>query len=124
MAGNIDFGRSDRQDWQADVEGTVRLRRVIDRRDRAIPDGCQAARVADRNERRQAETVAILTDALILKMTLIPALFNLLGEKTWYIPGWLDRILPNLTVEPPHDGEPSRAPAGVRGETGAARGEA
>ena len=67
--------------------------------------------------------VAILTDALILKMTLIPALFNLLGEKTWYIPGWLDRILPNLTVEPPHDGEEPR-PAGVRREAEAARGEA
>jgi putative drug exporter of the RND superfamily len=48
--------------------------------------------------------VAILTDALIIKMTLVPALFNLLGEKTWYIPGWLDRILPKLTIEPPHDG--------------------
>ena len=68
--------------------------------------------------------VAILTDALIIKMTLVPALFNLLGEKTWYIPGWLDRLLPNLTIEPPHDGEPSRAPAGVKGEAKAARGEA
>jgi putative drug exporter of the RND superfamily len=49
--------------------------------------------------------VAILTDALVVKMTLIPAFFTLLGEKTWYIPGWLDRLLPNITVEPPHDGE-------------------
>jgi RND superfamily putative drug exporter len=49
--------------------------------------------------------VAILTDALIVKMTLIPALFTLLGEKTWYIPRWLDKLLPNITVEPPHHGE-------------------
>ena len=49
--------------------------------------------------------MAILTDALIVKMTLIPALFTLLGEKTWYIPRWLDKLLPNITVEPPHDGE-------------------
>jgi RND superfamily putative drug exporter len=49
--------------------------------------------------------VAILTDALIVKMTLIPAFFTLLGEKTWYIPRWLDRLLPNITIEPPHDGE-------------------
>jgi RND superfamily putative drug exporter len=49
--------------------------------------------------------VAILTDALVVKMTLIPAFFTLLGEKTWYIPRWLDRILPNITIEPPHDGE-------------------
>jgi hypothetical protein len=28
-----------------------------------------------------------------------------LGEKTWYIPRWLDRLLPNVTIEPPHDGD-------------------
>jgi putative drug exporter of the RND superfamily len=49
--------------------------------------------------------VAILVDALIVRMTLIPALLTLLGEKSWYIPRWLDRTLPNLTIEPPHDGE-------------------
>jgi RND superfamily putative drug exporter len=49
--------------------------------------------------------VAILTDALVVRMTLVPAFFTLLGEKTWYIPGWLDRILPRITIEPPHDGE-------------------
>ena len=38
-------------------------------------------------------------------MTLIPALFTLLREKTWYIPRWLDKVLPNITIEPPHDGE-------------------
>ena len=49
--------------------------------------------------------VAILTDALIVRMTLVPAFFTLLGEKTWYIPRWLDRVLPRLTIEPPHNGE-------------------
>jgi RND superfamily putative drug exporter len=49
--------------------------------------------------------VAILTDALVVKLTLIPAFFTLLGEKTWYIPGWLDRLLPDITIEPPHEGE-------------------
>jgi uncharacterized membrane protein YdfJ with MMPL/SSD domain len=48
---------------------------------------------------------AILTDALIVRMTLVPAFFTLLGEKAWYIPRWLDRILPNITVESPHEGE-------------------
>jgi RND superfamily putative drug exporter len=38
-------------------------------------------------------------------MTLVPAFFTWLGEKTWYIPGWLDRLLPNITIEPPHEGE-------------------
>ena len=49
--------------------------------------------------------VAILTDALIVRMTLVPALLTLLREKSWYIPRWLDRALPNVTIEPPHDGD-------------------
>jgi RND superfamily putative drug exporter len=54
--------------------------------------------------------VAILTDALIVRMTLVPAFLTLMGERSWYIPNWLDRTLPNITIEPPHSGE-SRAPA-------------
>jgi RND superfamily putative drug exporter len=53
--------------------------------------------------------IAILTDALIVRMTLVPAFLTMLGEKSWYIPRWLDRLLPKVTIEPPHDGEaPSR----------------
>src|SRR4029079_10457674 len=48
--------------------------------------------------------VAILTDALVMKMTLIPSFFTLMRERTWYIPRWLDKLLPNITIEPPHDG--------------------
>jgi RND superfamily putative drug exporter len=48
--------------------------------------------------------VAILTDALIVRMTLVPSFLTLMGEKAWYMPRWLDRILPNITIEPPHDG--------------------
>src|SRR5215207_3383705 len=63
--------------------------------------------------------LAILTDALIVRMTLVPALLTLLREKSWYIPRWLDRLLPNVTIEPPHDREaplplkpePAEAPA-------------
>ena len=40
-------------------------------------------------------------------MTLVPAFLTLLGEKSWYIPRWLDRILPNITIEPPHDTAPA-----------------
>ena len=49
--------------------------------------------------------VAILTDALIVRMTLVPAFLTLLGEKSWYIPRWLDRLLPNITIESPHERE-------------------
>jgi putative drug exporter of the RND superfamily len=63
--------------------------------------------------------IAILTDALIVRMTLVPALLTLLREKSWYIPRWLDRVLPGITIEPPHDGE--RAPL-VSGEPARAAG--
>jgi RND superfamily putative drug exporter len=53
--------------------------------------------------------IAILTDALIVRMTLVPAFLTLMGERAWYIPGWLNRLLPNVTIEPPHDGEAPRA---------------
>jgi RND superfamily putative drug exporter len=49
--------------------------------------------------------IAILTDALIVRMTLVPAFLTLLHEKSWYIPSWLDRLLPKVTIEPPHDRE-------------------
>jgi RND superfamily putative drug exporter len=55
--------------------------------------------------------VAILTDALVVKMTLIPAFMTLMGEKTWYMPRWLDRALPNVTIEPPGEREPPLTPA-------------
>ena len=62
--------------------------------------------------------VAILTDALVVRMTLVPAFLTLLGEKSWYIPRWLDRALPNITIEAPHDGEaphPSAKPVEAEG---------
>jgi RND superfamily putative drug exporter len=49
--------------------------------------------------------VAILADALIVRMTLVPSFLTLMKEKSWYIPRWLDRLLPNITIEPPHDGK-------------------
>ena len=49
--------------------------------------------------------IAILTDALIVRMTLVPAFLTMLGEKAWYMPRWLDKVLPNITIEPPHERE-------------------
>ena len=59
-----------------------------------------------------ALAVGVLVDALVVRMILVPAALELLGEASWWIPRWLDRILPNITIEPPHDGE-APAPAGL-----------
>jgi len=53
--------------------------------------------------------IAILTDALLVRMTLVPAFLTMLGEKSWYIPRWLDRVLPKITIEAPHDVNGRRA---------------
>ena len=43
---------------------------------------------------------AILIDAYIARTVLVPAVMHLLGRANWWLPGWLDRILPRLHVEP------------------------
>jgi putative drug exporter of the RND superfamily len=42
---------------------------------------------------------AVLLDALVVRCLLLPAVLHLVGERTWHIPGWLDRVLPRLNVE-------------------------
>jgi putative drug exporter of the RND superfamily len=42
---------------------------------------------------------AILFDATIVRMVLVPATMELLGDKNWWLPRWLDRLLPNIDVE-------------------------
>jgi RND superfamily putative drug exporter len=43
--------------------------------------------------------VAILLDATIVRMLLVPATMELLGDRNWWLPRWLDRLLPNVDVE-------------------------
>jgi len=46
-----------------------------------------------------ALAVAVIFDAFVVRMLLIPALMYLMGEKAWYLPRWLDRLLPGVDVE-------------------------
>jgi len=46
-----------------------------------------------------ALAVGVLFDAFVVRMTLTPAVMHLLGDKAWYLPKWLDRILPDVDVE-------------------------
>jgi RND superfamily putative drug exporter len=60
-----------------------------------------------------ALAVGVLIDAFVVRMTLVPAVMSLLDERAWWLPRWLDRILPNVDIE----GESLRAerpePVGV-----------
>jgi RND superfamily putative drug exporter len=42
---------------------------------------------------------AVFIDATVVRMVLVPATMELLGDRNWWLPGWLDRLLPNLHVE-------------------------
>ncbi|KNC19833.1 RND transporter [Arthrobacter sp. RIT-PI-e] len=41
----------------------------------------------------------VLVDAFIIRMLVVPALMHLIGRHAWWVPGWLERILPNVDVE-------------------------
>ena len=43
--------------------------------------------------------IAIFVDATIVRMILVPAAMKLMGDANWWIPGWLDRVLPTIDIE-------------------------
>ena len=64
---------------------------------------------------------AVFVDATIIRMVLVPATMKLLGDSNWWLPAWLDRLLPNLDIEGEsklgpdeleHPPEPPEAPDG------------
>lgn len=57
--------------------------------------------------------VALLIDATIVRLVVIPAAMQLLGERNWYLPAWLE-WLPHVEIDDPalSAGAPSRANAG------------
>ncbi|MFJ2261577.1 MMPL family transporter [Streptomyces sp. NPDC087844] len=46
-----------------------------------------------------ALAVGVLVDAYIVRMTLVPAVLTLLGRSAWWLPGWLERLLPDVDIE-------------------------
>lgn len=41
----------------------------------------------------------VLVDAFIVRMTIVPAVMALLGSSAWWLPKWLDRLLPDISIE-------------------------
>ena len=52
--------------------------------------------------------VAVLLDATLIRLLLQPVVLRLLGARAWWMPGWLDRLVPAVGL--PHE-EPAAAPA-------------
>jgi RND superfamily putative drug exporter len=61
--------------------------------------------------------VAIGLDATLVRMVLVPATMTMLGRWNWWMPAWLDRLVPVIEVEAPHgdtaETARTRTPAGV-----------
>ncbi|NUO41773.1 MAG: MMPL family transporter, partial [Streptomyces sp.] len=54
--------------------------------------------------------IAVLFDAFVVRMAIVPAVLALLGDRAWWLPKWLDRLLPRVDIE----GESlTRHPAGA-----------
>jgi RND superfamily putative drug exporter len=68
---------------------------------------------------------AIFIDATLVRMVLVPSVMELLGDANWWMPSWLDRVVPHLGVEVDVDESPGSTPvSSSAGVAGQARGAA
>ncbi|MEE1808438.1 MMPL family transporter [Streptomyces sp. BE133] len=63
--------------------------------------------------------IAVFFDAFVVRMAIVPAVLALLGKRAWWLPRWLDRLLPNVDVE----GEGLRKELGGAPSDGEGRGD-
>jgi RND superfamily putative drug exporter len=56
-----------------------------------------------------ALSTAVLLDAFVVRLVLIPSLMTIFGERNWWLPSWLDRALPHVSVESEEDMESGAA---------------
>ncbi|MFD4942465.1 MMPL family transporter [Streptomyces sp. NPDC058239] len=64
--------------------------------------------------------IAVFFDAFVVRMAIVPAVLALLGKRAWWLPRWLDRLLPNVDVE----GEGLRKELGEAPSDGEGHGDA
>ena len=53
---------------------------------------------------------AVFVDATVVRMVLVPATMELLGDRNWWIPKWLDKVLPHINVEGHVPDQPDQEP--------------
>ncbi|GCD42818.1 MMPL family transporter [Streptomyces paromomycinus] len=61
---------------------------------------------------------AVALDAFVLRTLLVPALMHLLGGANWWLPGWLERRLPRISIEPPGEAGAGADPVAGSGAKG------
>ena len=56
---------------------------------------------------------AVLIDASVIRMVLVPAVMSLFGRRAWWLPRWPDRVLPHLDIEGTRNLGRTAAPSGT-----------
>jgi RND superfamily putative drug exporter len=64
---------------------------------------------------------AVFLDALVIRCILLPAVLQLLGDRTWWFPAWFDRRLPRFAIEPDQQRRPAASPRGAARRAGSRR---
>jgi putative drug exporter of the RND superfamily len=59
---------------------------------------------------------AVLLDAFVLRTVLVPAMMHIFGKANWWLPKWLDRLLPHLSVDPVDEPLARTSPSAVRAQ--------
>jgi RND superfamily putative drug exporter len=54
--------------------------------------------------------VAVFIDATVVRMVLVPSLMVLMGQANWWLPRWLDRVMPVIHLDEPADTTPEEHP--------------
>lgn len=105
-----------REEWQRSGDASVAVRHGLARTARVITAAAAVmitvfASFAAADDRVLklfgiSMAVAVFLDAVLIRTVLLPAVLQLLGRRTWALPGWLDRRLPTVTPEPAPADEP------------------
>jgi RND superfamily putative drug exporter len=116
-----------REEWQASGDSSAAIRNGLARTTRVITAAAAvmivvfASFAANGNHILKLFGIglasAIFLDAAVIRMILLPAVLQLLGERTWHFPRWLDRHVPRVDIEPPadtHQASPPPVPGAVR----------
>jgi RND superfamily putative drug exporter len=115
LAGTTGTGSKEARDIRAADPNRVAIQFGLDKTARVITGAAAimaavfasfaVAPVATVSQMGLGLTVAILLDATVVRIVLLPALMLLLGERVWRTPAWLDRLLPNSPRRPAATGE-------------------
>src|SRR6266542_3815416 len=102
-----------REEWQASGDTSAAIRNGLARTSRVITAAAAVMIVVFASFAGNGNHIlklfgiglasAIFLDAVVIRMVLLPAVLQLLGDRTWRFPRWLDRHVPRVAIEPPEE---------------------